>query len=52
MGILAAATLSVRLQVVGFGPSGPQSNVLAKPLEVLVKDESPPAPSGPSGAAP
>ncbi|MGD0896472.1 MAG: hypothetical protein ABR915_01470 [Thermoguttaceae bacterium] len=28
----------VRLQVVGFGSEGPQSNVFSKPLEVLVKD--------------
>jgi hypothetical protein len=28
----------VRLQVVGFGTGGPETNVLAKPLDVLVRD--------------
>jgi hypothetical protein len=39
---ITAATLGsgpVRLQVIAFGPGGPETNVVSKPLEVLVKDE-------------
>jgi hypothetical protein len=41
---IKAATLGagpVRLQVVGFGSGGPQTNVFAKPLDVLVEDTPP-----------
>jgi hypothetical protein len=39
---IKAATLGagpVRLQVVGFGLGGPETNVLSKPIDVLVKSE-------------